>query len=254
MKPITAISIFFCLVLPSLFLSYGNYSVTRERIIDDVNQALAKTIMKENHRSVTEDTLRIFRSNLKMEELKSVSYLSLCTAEPSKTDFCSDTMCYSVGNERVHIRAYPNCSRAAVFEMSEQTVPMVLFVASLLWGVFSLFYLNKKGSTLEIPERQLIEFGTLSFCSNTGVFYNAHKEVIYFTPMQQQLMTLLISDKHHRVSVDDICSTLWPGKDNAKETLYTLVRRLKPIVEKESDVRIVAEKGHFYSLCVEKVD
>ena len=46
MKPITAISIFFCLMLPSFFLSYGNYSVTRERIIDDVNQALAKTIMK----------------------------------------------------------------------------------------------------------------------------------------------------------------------------------------------------------------
>lgn len=84
MKPITAISIFFCLMLPSLFLSYGNYSVTRERIIDDVNQALAKTIMKENHRRVTEDTLRIFRSNLKMEELKAVSYLSLCTVRQNR--------------------------------------------------------------------------------------------------------------------------------------------------------------------------
>lgn len=164
MKPITAISIFFCLMLPSLFLSYGNYSVTRERIIDDVNQALAKTIMMENRRSVTEDTLRIFRSNLKMEELKAVSYLSLCTAEPSKTDLCSDTMCYNVGNERMHIRAYPNCSRAAVFEMSEQTVPMVLFVASLLWGVFSLFYLYRKNSVSEMPESRLIEFGTLFRC------------------------------------------------------------------------------------------
>ena len=77
-------------MLPSLFLSYGNYSVTRECIINDVNQALAKTIMKENHRRVTEDTLRIFRSNLKMEELKAVSYLSLCTCLLYTSDAADD--------------------------------------------------------------------------------------------------------------------------------------------------------------------
>lgn len=44
MKPITAVIVFFSLMLPSLALSYGNYVTTREHIIADVNQALAQTI------------------------------------------------------------------------------------------------------------------------------------------------------------------------------------------------------------------
>ena len=45
MKPITAITVFFSLMIPSLFLSYGNYTIAKEYIIDDVNQALAQTVV-----------------------------------------------------------------------------------------------------------------------------------------------------------------------------------------------------------------
>ncbi|WP_300730031.1 winged helix-turn-helix domain-containing protein [uncultured Bacteroides sp.] len=250
MKPITAIIVFFSLMIPALCLSWGNYSATKEYIIEDVNQALAKTIQTRNCNRITNDTIQAFRANLTMAQLKESSYLSLCTDEPSRSVFCSDTMIYRTGNEIMYIRAYPNCSKAAVFWMSEQELPLMLFVCSLLWGLFSFVYMKKKGETevVAYPVASMIEVGTLSFSESENLFYNDRKEAVYFTPMQLQLMKMFMESENHQLSVDDICNKLWPGKDNAKETLYTLIRRLKPIVEKNSNVRIVAEKGHYYAL------
>lgn len=41
---------------------------------------------------------------------------------------------------------------------------------------------------------------------------------------------------------------LWPKKDDANDTLYTLIRRLKPIVEEHTRLKIVADRGRNYSL------
>lgn len=43
-----AITVFFSLMIPSLFLSYGNYTTAKEYIIDDVNQALTQTFCTNN--------------------------------------------------------------------------------------------------------------------------------------------------------------------------------------------------------------
>ncbi len=252
MKPIASIIIFFSLMIPSLILSYGNYATTKERIIEDVNQALAQTILYKNPNQINLDTLKTFRSKLRINQLKETSYLSLCTEEPSKISFCSDTMSYKCGNERLHIRAYPNCSKAAVFVMSEQTVPGMLFAISILWGMFSIVYLRIKNNTrLNIDtDNQIIVLGNLSFSNSRSLFYNEKKETIYFTPMQLEFMKLLITSEYKKRSVNEICDCLWPGKENAKESLYTLVRRLKPVVENNSNVRIISDKGGYYALTV----
>ena len=253
MKPITAIIVFFSLMLPSLFLSYGNYTTAKEHIIDDVNQALAQTILYKIPDQITADTLRIYRSKLKIEQLKETSYLTICTDEPSKSALCSDTMSYKYGNERLHIRAYPNCSKAAVFGMSEQTIPGMLFTISMLWGIFSIIYLHKKNNvSLSIKtDDQSIVFGNLRFSDSRSMFYNEHEEEIHFTPMQFAFMKMLITSEYRKKSVTEICDKLWPGKDNAKENLYTLVRRLKPVVENNSNIRIISDKGGYYSLKIE---
>ena len=253
MKPITAIIVFFSLMLPSLFLSYGNYTTAKEHIIDDVNQALAQTILYKIPDQITADTLRIYRSKLKIEQLKETSYLTICTDEPSKSALCSDTMSYKYGNERLHIRAYPNCSKAAVFGMSEQTIPGMLFTISMLWGIFSIIYLHKKNNvSLSIKtDDQSIVFGNLRFSDSRSMFYNEHEEEIHFTPMQFAFMKMLITSEYRKMSVTEICDKLWPGKDNAKESLYTLVRRLKPVVENNSNIRIISDKGGYYSLKIE---
>ncbi len=59
MNPFIAITVFFSLMIPSLFLSYGNYITAKEHIIDDVNQALAQTILYEPSDRITADTLKV---------------------------------------------------------------------------------------------------------------------------------------------------------------------------------------------------
>ena len=71
---------------------------------------------------------------------------------------------------------------------------------------------------------------------------------IRFTPMQQQLMRLFWQSPFHSISKEEICATLWPKKDDANDTLYTLIRRLKPIVEEHTRLKIVADRGRNYSL------
>lgn len=252
MKPITAIIVFFSLMIPSLFLGYANYTTAKENIIEDVNQALAKTVLYVKSDRITADTLRIFKSNLQISQLKETSYLSLCTEEPSKISFCSDTVSFKTESERLYIRAYPNCSNATIFSISEQTLPSVLFTISILWGMYSMIYLRRKENTMLVVPSSCgtVAFGNLLFSTSSGQFYDGQKEVIYFTPMQLSLMKMLMTSEYKKISVDEICHTLWPGKENARESLYTLVRRLKPIVENNSNVKIVADKGGYYALSI----
>ena len=201
-----------------------NYRTAKENIIEDINQALVKTVLSSHPERITADTLRVFKSNLQIGQLKETSYLSLCTNEPSKVSFCSDTVSFRTAHERLYIRAYPNCSRATIF----QTIPSALLAASLLWGMLSLLYLHRKKNAIEIavPAKHTVLFGNLSFSASSSQFYNEQKEEIYFTS----------------------CHNLWPGKENAKESLYTLVRRLKPIVENNTNLKIVTDKGGYYRL------
>ena len=254
MKPITAIIVFFSLMFPALFLGYNNYAEAKENIIKDVNQALAKTVIYKMPTKITADTLQVFKSNLQINQLKETSYLSLCTEEPSKITFCSDTISFKTKGERLYIRAYPNCSKATIFDISEQSIPGALLTISILWGMFSMIYLRRKENAmiLATPVYQTVSFGNLSYSVSFGQFYNEQKEEIYFTPMQLSFMKMLMEKENKKVAVEEICDKLWPGKDNARESLYTLVRRLKPIVESNSNVKIVSDKGG-YALATNKI-
>ena len=68
------------------------------------------------------------------------------------------------------------------------------------------------------------------------------------TPMQQQLMEILWQSPSHQLSKAEICDALWPKKPDASETLYTLIRRLKPIIEEHSDLKIESDRGKTYGL------
>ena len=97
-------------------------------------------------------------------------------------------------------------------------------------------------------EGHITAFGNLSFSASSCLFYNERKEEIHFTAMQRSFMKMLMESEDKKVSIDDICSNLWQRKENAKESLYTLVRRLKPIVESNTNLKIVADKGGYYRL------
>ena len=68
--------------------------------------------------------------------------------------------------------------------------------------------------------------------------------------MQQQLMEMLWQSPSHKLSKTEICDALWPKKEDASETLYTLVRRLKPIIEEHSNLKIEVDRGRAYGLTI----
>ena len=86
----------------------------------------------------------------------------------------------------------------------------------------------------------------MSFCGNR--FHDANGEQIHFTPMQHELMEMFFLSDCHTLQKQDICDRLWPKKPDASETLYTLIRRLKPIVEHHSRLRIESDRGKAYAL------
>lgn len=49
--------------------------VAQENIIEDVNQALATTILKRSSDRITADTLNLYRQELKINQLENTSYL-----------------------------------------------------------------------------------------------------------------------------------------------------------------------------------
>jgi DNA-binding response OmpR family regulator len=68
--------------------------------------------------------------------------------------------------------------------------------------------------------------------------------------MQHQLMEMFFQSPSHSLTKSEICDALWPKKPDASETLYTLIRRLKPIIEEHSDLKIESDRGKSYGLSI----
>ena len=117
---------------------------------------------------------------------------------------------------------------------------MILWSMALLWGLFGL-YQHRRLSVLGL-------YGGLAL--QEGRFVNAKGSEVKLTPMQQQLMEMLWLSPSHQLSKAEICDALWPKKPDASETLYTLIRRLKPIIEEHSDLKIESDRGKTYGLKV----
>ena len=70
----------------------------------------------------------------------------------------------------------------------------------------------------------------------------------HLTPMQRQLMEMFVASGSHRLSKHEICDALWPKKDDASETLYALISRLKRELDKTSSFDIISDRGRAYIL------
>ena len=231
MKPITVVIVFLALTLSSALASIGSYKNTESRIINDLNQALALTLVEKQDASITPDTLRVYREFLHIDALKSRAYLAYCPRKERSTITCSDTM---VGHKNTHfigIRGYANCSMATIFSLSDQRLPFSLSFLAMAWGCSCLIYFRRK-AVEHLKDSQV----------------KAALSAIHFTPMQEQLIDLFLHAEDHQLTKKEICNALWPKKDDASETLYTLIRRLKPVLSLQAGLHIVCERGKAYRL------
>ena len=141
------------------------------------------------------------------------------------------------------VKSYVRLSAIGIFRMSDQRWSFLLAFAALLWAAGTAFLFRKKETLAGT-----VSYGGLSYSPEDKCFYDASHALVHFTPMQYRLMLMLWQAPSHSVSKEEICALLWPKKADANDTLYTLVKRLKPILEACSELQLVAHKGRSYAL------
>lgn len=218
MKQQYAVVVLFALIIASGMVSLTSYKATEKLVTEDVNQALAKALDEQQSDVISADTIQVFNKHLQMEALRGRAALAVDT-------------------ER-EFRPRPQVSTATILSLSDQRPAIVLWSIALLWGLFCM-YQHRRKMTLGL-------YGGLAL--QNGRFVNAKGCEVKFTPMQQQLMEMLWLSPSHKLSKTEICDALWPKKEDASETLYTLIRRLKPIIEEHSDLKIESDRGKTYGL------
>ncbi len=242
-KPIHSVIIFALLAMSAMFFSVSNYRKAQYAIVKDMNQALAQTLRERQDQWITPDTIQSYRSHLSIGLLRQTSTLCYAeTEERRRVPLASRSMLL----DKNHILGYANCSMLDILGMSNQRTPLSLSLMAMLWAMWSVYHLRRKKEQEEDDG-----LGSLAYSPATDTFYNKKSaEAIRFTPMQHQLMQLFLKNELHQLSKQEICDTLWPKKPDASETLYTLIRRIKPVIEGNSNLSIESERGKSYRLVV----
>ena len=223
MKQKYLVIVLFGLIMASGATSFKSYQATERMVTDDMGQALAQTLAEQQSDVISCDTIQVFNRHLQLEQLRGKAVLAVDTRQRG-------------------FHCYAKCSAATIFAMSDQRPASVLWTMALLWGFYCFWKYRK-----EVP---LVVYGGLAYSEKEKRFYNALGKQVKLTPMQQQLMELFFYSENHQLTKSEICEALWPKKPDANETLYTLIRRIKPIIEEHSNLKIESDRGKSYELTI----
>ena len=217
MKQQYAVIVLFALIIASGLTSFSSYSSTSRLVNEDMDRALALALREQQGDVISQDTIRTFNDHLQIAELRGKASLSVDTRGQK-------------------FRAYAHCSEATIFSLSDQRPATILWMLTAFWGIMMWY------------RRPRETFGGLRYSEVEGQFYTTDGHMVQLTPMQHQLMTLFFLSPSHSLSKTEICDALWPKKPDASETLYTLIKRLKPVIEQHSDLKIESDRGKAYRL------
>lgn len=230
MKQRHAVILLFALIIASSLTSFSSYRSTEQMVESDLSQALKQALAQQQSDVITQDTIRTFNSHLQIAELRGKAIIA-------------------VDAKSRQFRAYARCSQATIFSLSDQRPPAILWTISLLWAGFCFYryrqHIEQTAGTMQ--------YGGLSYVETESTFYDAQGQPIKLTPMQQQLMEMFFTSSSHQLTKTEICDALWPKKPDASETLYTLIRRLKPVIEQNSNLKIESDRGKAYRLQMQTI-
>ena len=226
-----AVIVLFALIVASSLTSLGCYSSTSRQVREDMDRALALALEEQQTDVISRDTVRTFNSHLQIAALRGKATLAVDT--------------------RGHkFKAYARCSEATIFRLSDQRPATVLWVLTGCWALF-VWYRRRQavvGGQLAAALPAGKTFGGLTYSEADSRFYAADGSRVQLTPMQHRLMEMFFLSPSHSLTKTEICDALWPKKPDASETLYTLIRRLKPVVELHSDLKIASDRSKAYCL------
>ena len=256
----------FALLLATILASLHSYRAAVIDMTRDLDQALMLTMKMKTAEYITPDTVRTYRSLIKNPVLRQCATLSYCLPDERRTSVCSRKMLWKQGRQRYYLRGYANCSMATVLSHSDQRLPLMLSLLTVL--SFAIAFLPRVRRQQVVPalasptgafvspDRTIISpdnmpmIGDLCYCPDTQDFFH-NGRAIHFTPMQRQLMELFWQSDRHTLTKQEICDALWPRKDNASETLYTLIKRLKQtLADNGCQLQITSDRGRAYKLGV----
>lgn len=160
----------------------------------------------------------------------------------------SDSLQNNIG---ISFQGYANCSPWVILSLADKTWPGIFLFSALLSGFFSFYLIRMRKSANSLctvsPENSII-YGNLTLVCDEATFYRENKEKLKLTPQQYTLMEMFFLSPTHILTRTEICEVFWPGKINADETLNTLVRRLRGLIESQTNLKITTDRGRAYIL------
>lgn len=235
MKPYLSITVFLVLLLSSLFSGYYSYESQSACLQNEADRALAAALRQQQSDVITPDTVNAYRSNIAIAAIRDTAAISVRTVR--------------VGDRHATVlEADACCPFLTVLRMSDQRMTAVLLLLTALWTAGVLWHHRHNPLPAAGVADDMVWFGGLSYDLSRKRFYTAEKEEIRFTPMQHRLMEMFFLSDAHRLPKELICAELWPKKPDASDTLYTLVRRIKPIIEQHGNLHIESDRGRAYVL------
>ena len=226
MKQQYAVIVLFALIIASSLTSLGSYRTTSQRVSEDMDRALTITMQEQQSDVISQDTIRTFNRHLQIAELRGKAMLAVDTHSKQ-------------------FKAYAHCSEATIFSLSDQRPAALLWLLTGFWAMFLLYRRQRVASILKTDGNG---FGGLTYSETEDCFYAADGNLVQLTPMQHQLMEMFFLSPSHSLTKTEICDALWPKKPDANDTLYTLIRRLKPIIEQHSNLKIESDRSKAYKL------
>ena len=223
MKHYPAVIVLLLLTLSSALASIGSYEATDRAVATDLSRALAETLREKQSDVVSADTIRTFNGHLQIAQLRGCAVIA-------------------VGTHRGRLQLEARCPATTVWRLSDQRPAAILALMALLWAPACV---GKRRQPKPVVAG--VTLGTLTLSDTDQQFYTPSGLAVRLTPMQHQLLTLFFRSGSQQLSKQAICDALWPKKPDASETLYTLVRRLKPIIAPYG-LRLEADRGRAYRL------
>ena len=226
-----AVIVLFALIIASSLTSIGSYNSTSRLVNEDMDRVLAMALEEQKSDVISQDTIRTFNNYLQIAELRGKATLAVDTRGQK-------------------FKAYAHCSEATIFSLSDQRPATILWALTVFWAML-MWYRHRQslvGEPLAVTNANRNAFGGLTYLEEDGRFYAADGNLVQLTPMQHQLMEMFFQSPSHSLTKTEICNALWPKKPDASETLYTLIRRLKPVIEQHSDLKIESDRSKAYQL------
>lgn len=222
--------IFFFIMTTALCSSMCSYRSAEIKIEEDVNNALEQTLAQMPGGIITADTIRCYRRYITITELKDTAGIAIRTVRRGN-------------KQETEMVAQANCNITTIFRLSDQRASGTLLFIGILWLLGSIWYTRRYKPELLL---QAASYGGIVYVNDK--FMTKSGKQIRLTPMQHSLLEMFMNSADHTLTKQEICSHLWPNKPDASDTLYTLIKRTKPIIEANSSLKIESDRGKSYSL------